>query len=179
MEKFEKDIITVENIIGDYKAVFSTEIKRTIIALAYSLPLSSLFVYLTITTTYKIGFGICGFFWVLALYATLDLFLKKYIKYRIITTKNFKIELDRLADKHEYIPARRYAPEKPNILIFNKYGEFIIPECVNFSSSKQFFMRETEFFHTSKIDDEFYLIMNKKHIISAYNTKFFELKNDT
>ena len=175
----EKEIITNENIITDYKKIFLATIKKLIILLAFMLPLSILFVYLSVISTkeLKITFTITGFVFLLVLCTIFGFLMVKYKNYKSITKQNFKIEIGTLAEKNELSLGRPYLPSEVNVLTFSKYSDFVLPKSVYYSFSKQFTMREDEVFRSSKIGDEFYLVIDKNNkILMAYNKKFFEFQ---
>ena len=175
----EKEIITTENIINDYKKIFLATIKKLIILLSFILPLSILFVYLSVISTkeLKITFTITGFVFLSVLCVIFGLLMVKYKNFKFITKQNFKIEVGTLAEKNELSLGRPCLPSEVKVLTFGKYSEFVLPKGVYYSFSKQFAMREDEIFRSSKIGDEFYLVIDKNNkILMAYNKKFFEFQ---
>ncbi|MBR3909486.1 MAG: hypothetical protein IKJ50_07195, partial [Clostridia bacterium] len=91
----EKVILTTENIINDYKKIFLATIKKLIILLSFMLPLSILFVYLSVISTkeLKITFTITGFVFLSVLCVIFELLMVKYKNFKFITKQNFKIEV--------------------------------------------------------------------------------------
>ncbi len=174
----KKETITTESIIYDYKSLFLTSIKKLFLLFIFILAFLCLLVYLTIVTPikFKIIFGISGLLFLLVLCVTLCIFINKLMDFKSITKMNFKIVIDKLIQKQVETLGHHHMPSEQNVFTFNKYGKFFLCEGVHFSSSKQFAMRETEYFSTSKIDDEFYLIIKKNgKILIVYNTRFFQL----
>lgn len=175
----EKEIITTENIINDYKKIFLSTIKKLIILLSFMLPLSILFVYLSVISTkeLKIAFTITSFTFLLVLCTIFGLLMVKYKNFKFITKQNFKIEVGTLAEKNELSLGRPCLPSEVKVLTFGKYSEFVLPKGVYYSFSKHFAMREDEVFRTAKLEDEFYLVTDDKNeILMVYNTKFFEFQ---
>ena len=120
----EKEIITTENIINDYKKIFLSTIKKLIILLSFMLPLSILFVYLSVISTkeLKITFTIAGFVFLSVLCVIFELLMVKYKNFKFITKQNFKIEVGTLAEKKELSLGRPCLPSEVNVLTFGKYS---------------------------------------------------------
>lgn len=181
MEKFEKDIITVENIIKDCKFNSLKIIKFQFLALIPVLPLNCLLIYLIFIASLelKLFFGFLLFVLLLRLCVTIVLCSRNIKTLKIIKNRNFEIIIDKLIDKNETY-YRNVLISPTQCLKFNEFGEYILPESISYPSAKQFTMATEELFRSSKIGDEFYLVVDdKNNILIVYNAKFFELKNDT
>ena len=89
----EKETITTESIIYDYKSLFFTNIKKLFLLFVFILVFLCLLVYLTIVTPikFKIIFVIAGFLFLLVLCFTLCIFINKLIDFKSLTKMNFKI----------------------------------------------------------------------------------------
>lgn len=180
LEKYKKEKLTIGNIKTDYKTILKARIKTTVISLAYTLPLLALSIvwFINVASNNKILVlpFVCLF--LLCFYATLYLFAKDLIYSKIISNKKFKIAISKLNNGKTQTFNPASGIHKPHILTFEKYGIYTIPQCVNYSSSRNFQMNDIEVFNTSKKDDEFYIVLsNNNKPILAYNTKFFELNN--
>ena len=174
----KKEILTTEKIKQDYKTIYLQQVKNKSVSLLFLLPLLIAFTLPIIFAPieYKILCVIPCVLFAVSLYATLSMLFSYYKNQKSVMTEKFQILTDTLIDKYQEVPARRHQPEKPNVLIFSKCGKFILPECLNYSFSKNFYMLETELFRSSKINDEFYLILDsRKNILQVYNTKFFDI----
>ena len=172
----EKDIITIEIIKSDYKNKSYSEVKSNLIWLLLATPVLFMLIFATITIRH-ISIIIFLSIYILAFSCGFVLFAKEFINRKNIYNKNFKIITDTLIDKEAEIVGTRLQVPKPNILHFKISGKYSIPACMNYFSAKQFAMREDEVFRSSKIGDEFYLVIDKNNkILMAYNTKFFEFQ---
>ena len=176
----EKEILTLQKIKSDFKSIFSQQVKKAVISFTFIL----LIIIIVLLPVFfapldnKLFIIIAASPVALALYATFSVFFSHYKSLNVVISEKFKIVTDRLTESHQEIPWVRYRLGKPNILTFNKYGKFIMPEGVNYCFSERFCMRDTELFRCSKVDDIFYLVIDsKKNILQIYNTKFFELLN--
>ncbi len=182
MEKFEKDILTIENIISDYKIIFLKTIKLFIIGIIILTPILYLLLYFVFNTSlsYILILGFPLFLTLLGLYlAATGLFIK-YISFRNITNQKFKIVIDILNNKESFPIGHKFVSETVRALHFNEHKEFILSKYLELRSAKNFNFDQIELFNTSEIEDKFYLVLDSKNnILLAYNTKFFELKNDT
>lgn len=181
LEKYEKDKLTIENIILDYKTICSKRIKLIVLFLIF-LPLISFLLGIFIIKVpflYKLIFG---FFLFLLLWYFCVLFFdlfKECKAYKDITKQKFSIVVDILDQKKEYAPpGKAVLYDKSKIFSFNKYKDFVLPSCLPLPSARNFDLNQKELFDSSKIGDKFYLVIyNKKYILIAYNTKFFYLSN--
>lgn len=179
MGNFEKDKLTFENIILDYKIIFFNRIKYIILGFIIFVPFSCLLIYFIakINFIYKL---ILGFFLLLILwFLCLNFFaiFKECKSFREINNKKFRIEVDILNQKEETTVGRKFITSTMRILYFNKYKMFSIPEFLEFRSAEKFNFNQRELYDTSKIEDEFYLVINHKNeIILAYNKNFFEFQ---
>ena len=172
----DKDIITTEIIKSDYKNKSYSEVKSNLIWLLLATPVLFLLIYATIEFKH-ISVIIFLLIYILAFCYGFVLFIKEFINRKNICNQNFKIITDTLIDKEAEIIGTRLRASKPNILHFKACGKYLIPACINYSSAKQFAMCEDEVFRSSKIGDEFYLVIdNKNKILMSYNTKFFEFQ---
>lgn len=178
--KFEKDILTIENIISDYKIIFFKTIKLCIIVIIILIPLLCLLIYFLITLhlSYVLILGFPLFLTLIGLYGGVKALLRENKSFKDITSHKFKIVIDILNNKELYTLRRESAPIR--ILHFNEHKEFVLSKYLELRSAKSFNFDEIELFNTSEIEDKFYLVLDSKNnILLAYNTKFFELKNDT
>ena len=177
MEKFEKDIITVENIIADYKIIFLKIIKLCVLTIIVLIPILCLLIYFIITQhlLYKLILGFPLFLTLIGLYGGVKALLRENKSFKDITSHKFKIVIDILNNKELYTLRSESAPIR--ILHFNEHKKFILSKYFKLRSAKNFNYDEIELFNTSKIEDKFYLVLdNKNNILLAYNTKFFELQ---
>ena len=184
LEKFEKDIITVENIIIDFKK----QIKESSIAPSIISPilfLLSVWLISCLITTDKLENKIIIWLVLPASLLILRIFtgvlIDNFKGFLTISRGRFIIKTDKLVHKLDEVvspPGQvRSVNSRPCTLEFSKFGKFCIYDGTNYHSSKQFKMWYDELFRSSKIGDEFYLVIDdKKKILIVYNTKFFELK---
>lgn len=179
MEKYEKDIITICNFLLDFKGV-QTDANKEIKTLLLCISPIALFLvcgFFISTGDVKIIFGVLISPIILGAWATIAVTRKNRKNLKTIENAQFCVVNAKVIQRYEEILPSKHHTGRPNILVFEGYGNFNIPEGVNFSSAKQFSMRETEFFRTSQIGDIFYLVVDKNNnILLAYNTKFFELQ---
>lgn len=139
MEKFEKEIFTLEDIKSDYKTILKARIKTTVISLAYTLPFLALSIvwFLKVANNKVLVFPFVCFL-LLCFYATLHYFVIDLVHFKIISNKKFKIVISKLNDGKAQTFNPASGVYKPHTLMFEKYGMYTIPECVNYSSSKNF-----------------------------------------
>lgn len=182
LEKFQKDIITTENIIADYKIIFLKIIKLCVLTIIVLIPILCLLIYFIITQhlLYKLILGFPLFLTLIGLYGGVKALLRENKSFRNIINQKFKIVMDILNNKDSYTVGKMFCDSPIRILHFNEHKEFVVSEYLELRSAKSFNFDQTEFFNTSKIEDKFYLVLDSKNnILLAYNTKFFELKIDT
>ncbi|MBR3594391.1 MAG: hypothetical protein IKL44_06950 [Clostridia bacterium] len=98
----------------------------------------------------------------------------------IIKSKNgnFLVEIDWVTGKK---PKRsgngKLNNYRPNTLIFARNGKFFIPEGENNAWSKLYAMDDNSIYHSTDINDDFYIIkIGRKRTAMAYNKKHFELE---
>lgn len=180
----EKEIFTTENIIIDFKKQF-LQIARNSLIIAPITILLSVYLISNLITTDKLEHKIV--IWIvlpvslLISYIFIDVFISKLKKYLIVVQKKFVIKTDKLVHKIDEVkspPGKTMNKNtRPYSLEFSKYGKFDIFDGTNYHSSKKYKMWYDEVFRSSKIDDEFYLVMDdRKNILIVYNTKFFEFQ---
>ncbi len=117
-----------------------------------------------------------------------------------ICKNNFKIVIDKLADKKEERRKGEYSIDEMelpeyripivfydairdyqrtyilNKLCFSKYKWFIIPEGKLYRWSDKYRMEHWAVYRWAEIGDEFYLITVNEKLLYVYNTKHFELQ---
>lgn len=180
----EKEIITTENIIIDCKKQFWKVARNSFIIAPITLLLSVWLISNLITTDkleHKIIIWIVLPISLLLSYIFIGVFISGLKKYLVVVQKKFVIKKDKLVHKIDEVkspPGKTMNKNtRPCSLEFSKYGKFNIFDGTNYHSSKKFKMWYDELFRSSKIDDEFYLVMDdRKNILIVYNTKFFELQ---
>jgi hypothetical protein len=173
----EKEIITTENVISDYKFVFLKQLKLSILALIVALPSSFLIIYFftRLSLGYKIFLGFILLLLLIFSYGASATLFREYRTLKKIKNRNFKIVTDILNQKEERIIAR--GNDTVRILSFNNYKEYELPKYLPLPSAQKFNFNEKELFDTSKIEDKFYLVINNKNkILLIYHTKFFEFQ---
>jgi len=187
LEKFEKDIITVENIMIDCKKQFWESSIAPFIISPILFLLSVWLIFCLINTNKlenKIIIWLVLPVSLLILCIFTGLLIDNFKGFLTISQRSFIIKTDILVHKLDEVKSppgvTRSVHSRPCTLEFHKFGKFYIYDGTNYHSSKQFKMWYDELFRSSKIGDEFYLVIDdKKNILIVYNTKFFELKNDT
>ena len=180
----EKEIITTENIITDCKKQFWKVARNSFIIAPITLLLSVWLISNLITTDkleHKIIIWIVLPVSLLFSYIFTGVFISGLKKYLVVVQKKFVIKTDKLVHKINEVkspPGKTMNKNtRPCSLEFSKYGKFDIFDGTNYHSSKKYKMWYDEVFRSSKIDDEFYLVMDdRKNILIVYNTKFFELQ---
>lgn len=186
MEKFEKDILTTENVIIDCKKRILEDINETFIIGPISLLLLTWTIYNLIIANnldHIIIALIPSPITLILLPASIRQLFVSYKDYRTIIRKKFEITTDELVYTLAEIRSVgactvMRARTRPWTLQFKQFGDFGFFGGTFYQSSKQFKMWYDELFRSSKIGDEFYLVIDdKKKILIVYNTKFFELKN--
>lgn len=180
----EKEIITTENIIIDCKK----EIFKTCKSAVFLTPLALLLSICLIPTLIsldnleiKIIILLILPFPLLFLAASIHTLPIEYKKYKSITQQKFEVKTDKLVHKINEVRSpfgeALNKHERPCTLQFSQYGDFNIFDGTFYPSSKHYKMHYDELFRSSKIGDEFYLVIdNKNKILMAYNTKFFEFQ---
>lgn len=180
-----KHIITKENLIKDYKKV-----------LIYNLFMSLVFIFilLLLLQTIIYSFSYLDLFFIKKhlLYVEIILLFIMMILYFVtiidsvieyLTIKNDKYNivtstLIELKEKQYYrstlINILTNKETRPNILKFEKYGEYSLP-TKNYTSDPYTTMTDDQVANSSAKKDVFILVVNKKNkILLAYNTKLFE-----
>lgn len=180
----EKEIITTENIIIDCEKQFWVVARNSFIIIPITFLLSVWLIFNLITTDkleHKIIIWIVLPVSLLLSYIFTGVFISCFKKHLIVVQKKFVIRIDKLVHKTAEVkspPGKAMNKNtRPCSLEFSKYGKFNIFDGTNYHSSKKFKMWYDELFRSSKIDDEFYLVMDdRKNILIVYNTKFFEVQ---
>ena len=173
----EKDIITTENVISDYKFVFLKQLKLSILTLIVALPISFLIIYFftRLSLGYKIFLGFILLLLLPLLFSAIAALFRECKTLKKIKNGNFKIVTDILNQKEEITIAR--GNDTIRILSFNTYKNYDLPKYLPLPSAQKFNFNEKELFDTSKIEDKFYLVINNKNkILLIYHTKFFEFQ---
>ena len=176
-----KEILTKENIVHDVKTVFINTAKIcSIVSLALVIFILGMTFLANVVGGTKMVIAL------LLLFTPLFLWLYIYIgaivwafkDYWNVKTGKFTISTDKIIDRKKKSFKRfKIGSPNPHTLIFESYGQHYIQECPQYTWSHKLSMSDTDVFNDSFLGDTFYLILNKnKKIISAYNTKYFELK---
>jgi hypothetical protein len=185
LEKFEKDILTIENITIDCKKRIWETVKSSFIIAPISLLLLIWTIYNLIVATNLDRVFIALIpspITLIILPASIRQLFISYKDYRTIIQKSFEVTTDKLVhaiDEIKGTPGSSVMSSRarPCTLQFKQFGNFVFCDVTFYHSSKQFKMWYDELFRSSKIGDEFYLVVDNKHnILIVYNKKFFELK---
>lgn len=180
----QKETLTLDKIIYDYKKEFFSSIKIVLIMPFIFILLIAFLIYLFSCLENKnlvleiLMISPPTFFLFLCLAVLWD----SYKDYKVVKKQLFKIVIDKLIgsdEKKTYIGSPFIASfSHPYILVFASYGEYCIPPK-NHRSSNLYNMNDKAVFNYSDIGDTFYLVITKKgKILLAYNTKLFELENN-
>ena len=179
----EKETINIENVITDCREQFYETVTTPLIGAPITFILS-FWLIKTLISTNKLEHRIL--IWIV-LPASLLIFciftgvlITAFKNFGNVFRKNFEVKTDKLVHKINEInspPGKTKQRHRPCTLEFSNLGKFNIYNGTNYHSSKQYKMWYEELFRSSKIGDEFYVVMDTKdNILIVYNTKFFELK---
>lgn len=185
MKPNDRELLQKAQIIIDLKKRYIDEIKRY--GLAAALMILIFIVFLSIITDLSINLPtiLCAVFFGFLCAFMGAIFCYNVYKY-FSATNNFKIEIERLADKKNIYRYHHRQIENYKYLYFSNGKRFQPLPALSFSPNKGGFyswsklnqMDENELFRSSACDDEFYLITQNNKIIYVYNTKFFKLSNE-
>ncbi len=181
----DKELLTKANIIIDLKKHYVGQIKT------YSLGLIiiTLFFMFLLVIASDLGFDtpviLCIMFFVF-LYALFGTMSTYYIYNYFSTTKNFKVECDKLVNKKIVIRIHNRHIDTYTYFYFSHRRRYQIIPSITFSpGSCDFYtwsrynqMNKKELYKSSNPGDEAYLITHKGKIIYVYFTKFFKASKE-
>lgn len=182
----QKDILTKEKILLDYKAIFKRDLKFSLPMLTIIFIFLYFFTYLSLISqvSSELFFGTVFILFILMLIFCGFYYYPEFRKLDILKNEKFRITTDKLETiSGKDFSFKRRLLKKLSLerdsaqLIFASYGKYFIPLGMNYSSSTLYKMSNWSVINSSSIGDKFYLVIYKdKYILSAYNTKMFELQ---
>ena len=177
----EKEVLTKERILQDYKdnrrSTFKGAIRLLIILICVSIPL----VYLTISIL-EHGFDFYSVWVVIivAMYIGVCVvgLIFYYKDYQNVKQGRFYVVTDELIGKQEpeTYPVRYLNTfNKSAELKFKTYGSYTVISNHTSSNPDPYAVSDVDNYITSTVGDEFLLVINRKsQVLLAYNTKLFE-----
>ena len=177
----EKEVLTHERFLCDYKTRTQKYLKRQIGPLIVLLCVSVLMTIAIIHLIAEIGVNFLVISYIVVMvgmnFIVIDAMIGCYNGYQAIKSKSYYVVTDEVIGKQE---AERYhgrffrTYSKPAKIEFRAYGAYFPNMKDTVDSSDQFVVSDVDNFYAASTGDEFLLVINKKsHILLIYNTKFF------
>ncbi|MBR7143197.1 MAG: hypothetical protein IKD06_06660 [Clostridia bacterium] len=173
----KKEILTRKNIVSDLKLILIKEIIKLITLLPLLIFVYLLFLFGPHSPAKGFMLIFCMIFCVF--YTLIYIYALVRTVVPLFKIKNFTISSDLVTNKLE---KRRSHPRsliipRPYTLVFSRGGKYRIPAINNYKWSNMFEMPDKNVFHSTDLNDDFYLIsVGKRRNIVAYNKKMFEMK---
>ena len=177
----EKEVLTHERFLCDYKARSQKNLKTLMGPLIVLLCLSVLMFIVTIHLIAEVGFVFRVIWLALAAFAMdficIAAIIDNYKGYQDIKEKRYYVVTDEVIGKQE--PERYHGRffrtySQPAKIEFRAYGAYFPNMKDTVDSSDQFVVSDVDNFYAASTGGEFLLVINKKsHILLIYNTKFF------
>lgn len=179
----EREILTKEKILYDFKAHFVSTLKFCAVALLFCGFLSALtliiftFFKSTIQTIIIRLLLISPYLFIC--YITISIGIEAVREYRLIIKGEFEIVTDTVIDT---IKKKRYhgykaASSKANTIFFSSYGSYVITDERNYTWSRRLTMNDDDLLSFTCVGDEFYLVVDKnKKILLVYNLNMFKMQ---
>ena len=173
MRDNEKQVITREVI---EKELLLKRKSNDLVLLSLLIPIFVYFIYYFCVITYQIDFAdiksILKFVF-LTLVGIVIVVFYLYGICRFRKTISYKIELERLHHKRQEAPLGIYAA------FHKKYKLYFVSGLVcSCPEIKAFDISDMLAFNEAKETDEFYVVQQGKRILSAFNTRYFELDKE-
>ena len=177
----EKEILTHERVLLDYKARIQKSRKTLIGLLIFLLCVSVVVIVGSIRIIAEAGFVFRVIWYDLTIFVGDFICIAAIIdsnkNYQDIKNKRYYVVTDEVSGKQEeerYYGCMR-AFSKAAEIRFRTYGAYCLNMSHNSDSSDRFAVSDVDNFFTAFNGDEFLLVINKKsHILLAYNAKLFE-----
>ena len=177
----EKEVLTQERFLCDYKARMQKNLKTLIGPLIVLLCVSIPMIIALIHLIAEVGFAFFVILYIVILFGSYFIFIAaiidNYKGYQDIKEKRYYVVTDEVVGKQE---AERYHGRffrtfsEPAKIDFRAYGAYFPNMKYTVDSSDQFAVSDVDNFYAASTGDEFWLVINKKsHILLIYNTKFF------
>jgi len=178
----EKEVLTHERILQDYKDAFRSSYKPIV---GFLIILICILALLILSTIRLYGSGIPFFLVILFdimivffVWVCLGALISNYKNCQNIKSGQFYVVTDELIGKQEpesYPGTRLNAFAKSAELKFYAYGSFTMVSNHTSSNPDPYAVSDVDNYYSSSVGDKFLLVINKKsHILLAYNTKWFE-----
>ncbi len=199
MNKKDKTVVlSKENIIKEYDAIFKGKIVRNFIKSAVFIAYYALFTWILTLSSFYI---VVEFLSIVVLYASGVYIFNYYIKniielfknHKMILNGDFTVVTEKVVNS---FPKERYnkflilglfynpvlafyiLETKPYRLVFSGFGEYKILSGEYYTTSDIYRMNEKGVYNYAASGDYHYLVVCGKNIALVYNTKMFEYKEN-